>query len=45
VGKPERKKPLGRRRNNIKMDLLIHLAQDKDQVRPLANTIVNLRAP
>jgi hypothetical protein len=58
VGKPERKRPLGRPRrkweDNIKMDLReigwggmdwIDLAQDREQLRALVNTVVNLRVP
>jgi hypothetical protein len=55
VGKPGRKRPLGRPRvDNIKMDLReigwdgmdwIDLAQDRDQRRALVNTIMNLRVP
>jgi hypothetical protein len=56
VGKPEGKRPLGRRRwvDNIKMDLReigwdgiywIGLAQDMDQWRALVNTVVKLRVP
>jgi hypothetical protein len=44
VGKPERKRLLGRQRrrwvNIIKMDW-IDLAQDRDQWRALMNTIIN----
>jgi hypothetical protein len=47
VGKPEGKSPLGRPRrmwvDNIQMDLRIDLAQDRDQWRALANTVMNLR--
>jgi hypothetical protein len=56
VGKPERKRPLGRPRrrweDGIKMDLgetgwegveWIHLAQDRDRWRVLANAVMNLR--
>jgi hypothetical protein len=54
-GKPEGKRPLGRRRrggNNIKIDLRemewdgmdwIDLAQDRDQA--LVNTVINVRVP
>jgi hypothetical protein len=57
VGKPEGKRLLGKPRHrweNIKMDLRgigwggmdwINLAQDWDQWRTLANTIMNLRVP
>jgi hypothetical protein len=57
VGKPEGKRPLGRPRrslDNIKMDRRevgwdgmdwIDLAQDRDQWRALANTVMNLQVP
>jgi hypothetical protein len=57
VGKPEGKTPLGRPRrewaDNIKIELKrewdgmdwINLAQDRDQRRALANTVMNLRVP
>jgi hypothetical protein len=54
VGKPEKKRPLGRRRwvDNIKMDERgwggmdwIDLAQDRYQWRALVNTVMNLWVP
>jgi hypothetical protein len=57
VGRPERRRPLGRPRRrweDIKMDLReirfvdvdwIHWAQDRDRWRPLVNTVMNLRFP
>jgi len=56
VGKPEEKRPLGRRRweDNIKMDLQevgggcgdwIELAQVRDRWRKLVSTVKNLRVP
>jgi hypothetical protein len=57
VGKPEGKKPLGRRRcrwvGNIKMDReigwggmdWIDLTGDRGQFRALMNTVMNLRVP
>jgi len=57
VGKPERKRPLGRPRHrwedNIKMDLRevggdgdwMELAQDRDRCRALVNTVMNLLVP
>jgi hypothetical protein len=55
VGKPERKRPLGRLRrrweDGIKMDLMeigwgiewIQLAQDRGRWQALVNTVINLR--
>jgi hypothetical protein len=56
VGKPEEKRPLRRprRRWMIKLDLReigcdymdwIDLSQDRDQLRTLVNTVINLRVP
>jgi hypothetical protein len=57
VGKPERKRPLGRTRrrwvDNIKMDLeigwdgmdWIDLAQDRNQWRALVRAVMKLRVP
>jgi hypothetical protein len=51
VGNPKGKRPLGRPRHNIKMDLgeiawdcmeWIDLAEDRDQWRALVNTLMNL---
>jgi hypothetical protein len=56
VGKPEGKRPLGRRRwvDNIRMDLgevgwdgvdWIGLAQDRNRWRALVNSVLNLWVP
>jgi hypothetical protein len=57
VGKPEGRRPLGRRRrwlDNIRMDLVevglgdvdwICLAQDRDRRRAIVNSVLNLQAP
>jgi hypothetical protein len=56
VGKPEGKRPLGRPKcgwvDNIKMDLRerdgmdwIDVAQDRDKLRALVNTVVKLQVP
>jgi hypothetical protein len=44
VGKPEGKKPLGRRLGLKGVDW-IHLAQDRDRWRAFVNTVMNLQVP
>jgi hypothetical protein len=53
-GKRPLGRPMGRWKDNIRMKLReigwegvdwIHLAQNKDQWRPLVNTVLNLRVP
>jgi hypothetical protein len=54
VGKAERRRPLGRWKDNIKMDLQdvvwdgldwIDLAQDMDRWQAVRNAVTNLRVP
>jgi hypothetical protein len=52
VGKPERKRTLGRPRRCLNLREIgwgnmdwIDLAEDKDQWRALVNTVMNLRVP
>jgi hypothetical protein len=42
VGKPEGKRPLGRPKRRWEDNIKV---QDKDQLRPLANTVMKLRVP
>jgi hypothetical protein len=45
MGNTERKTPLGRSKQRWADNIWIHLAQDRDQWRPLVNTVMNLRVP
>jgi hypothetical protein len=54
VGKPKRKRPFGRPKRNILINLAeigwedvnwINLAQDRDHWRDLLNTVMNIRVP
>ena len=54
LGKPEGRRPLGRRVDNIRTDLQdvgcgymdwIRLAQDRDSWRTLVSAVMNLRVP
>jgi hypothetical protein len=54
VGKPEGRRPPGRRLHNIKMDLVevgwgdvdwIDVTQDRDRRKALVNSVLNLQVP